>query len=115
MANALQFNGSNTNYVLATIPQLPQGSSHRTIEVRFKPNTGNRFYLSYGASATNQAFAMGIKGSGLNWVGFVNIDYYGNTNLLSPIKDTYRDWETDRKSTRLNSSHSAKSRMPSSA
>ena len=33
-----------------------------------------------------------------------------NDNL--PI---YRDWETDRKSTRLNSSHSAKSRMPSSA
>ena len=30
-------------------------------------------------------------------------------------KDQYRDWETDRKSTRLNSSHSAKSRMPSSA
>ena len=27
----------------------------------------------------------------------------------------YRDWETDRKSTRLNSSHSAKYRMPSSA
>ena len=31
---------------------------------------------------------------------------------LAPL---YRDWETDRKSTRLNSSHSAKSRMPSSA
>ena len=30
-------------------------------------------------------------------------------------KHMYRDWETDRKSTRLNSSHSAKSRMPSSA
>ena len=30
-------------------------------------------------------------------------------------KHLYRDWETDRKSTRLNSSHSAKSRMPSSA
>ena len=27
----------------------------------------------------------------------------------------YRDWETDRKSTRLNSSHSRASRMPSSA
>ena len=27
----------------------------------------------------------------------------------------YRDWETDRKSTRLNSSHSRESRMPSSA
>ena len=31
------------------------------------------------------------------------------------IFGVYRDWETDRKSTRLNSSHSAKSRMPSSA
>ena len=29
--------------------------------------------------------------------------------------DVYRDWETDRKSTRLNSSHSGESRMPSSA
>ena len=33
--------------------------------------------------------------------------------IVSPM--SYRDWETDRKSTRLNSSHSAKSRMPSSA
>ena len=31
------------------------------------------------------------------------------------LNNAYRDWETDRKSTRLNSSHSAKSRMPSSA
>ena len=30
-------------------------------------------------------------------------------------KRTYRDWETDRKSTRLNSSHITRSRMPSSA
>ena len=29
--------------------------------------------------------------------------------------NNYRDWETDRKSTRLNSSHSGESRMPSSA
>ena len=29
--------------------------------------------------------------------------------------DPYRDWETDRKSTRLNSSHRSLSRMPSSA
>ena len=35
-------------------------------------------------------------------------------NLNGPTL-SYRDWETDRKSTRLNSSHSAKSRMPSSA
>ena len=35
---------------------------------------------------------------------------------LSAMRDmNYRDWETDRKSTRLNSSHSRASRMPSSA
>ena len=33
----------------------------------------------------------------------------------SSRKSTYRDWETDRKSTRLNSSHRSLSRMPSSA
>ena len=37
------------------------------------------------------------------------------TELKAAISEAYRDWETDRKSTRLNSSHSAKSRMPSSA
>ena len=31
------------------------------------------------------------------------------------MKAAYRDWETDRKSTRLNSSHITRSRMPSSA
>ena len=31
------------------------------------------------------------------------------------IETNYRDWETDRKSTRLNSSHITRSRMPSSA
>ena len=39
------------------------------------------------------------------------IDKLNHINALG----IYRDWETDRKSTRLNSSHSAKSRMPSSA
>ena len=37
---------------------------------------------------------------------------HSNGRYIGPY---YRDWETDRKSTRLNSSHSAKSRMPSSA
>ena len=37
-------------------------------------------------------------------------------SLYIRYRDTrYRDWETDRKSTRLNSSHRSLSRMPSSA
>ena len=38
-----------------------------------------------------------------------------NVGDTDRLVEAYRDWETDRKSTRLNSSHSAKSRMPSSA
>ena len=37
----------------------------------------------------------------------------GNTCMVKEAR--YRDWETDRKSTRLNSSHRSLSRMPSSA
>ena len=35
--------------------------------------------------------------------------------LVAAVLGAYRDWETDRKSTRLNSSHRSLSRMPSSA
>ena len=35
--------------------------------------------------------------------------------VVSTNSHEYRDWETDRKSTRLNSSHRSLSRMPSSA
>ena len=64
-------------------------------------------------------------GSILGWTdGGVTIE--SGTSTMLTIKELdvddlliathpYRDWETDRKSTRLNSSHSAKSRMPSSA
>ena len=38
-----------------------------------------------------------------------------NGNYTDYRNRMYRDWETDRKSTRLNSSHSRASRMPSSA
>ena len=37
------------------------------------------------------------------------------TTVRPSIEGSYRDWETDRKSTRLNSSHEIPSRMPSSA
>ena len=52
--------------------------------------------------------------------GFKSITYGTEKDIDFSKKDItyplgYRDWETDRKSTRLNSSHSAKSRMPSSA
>ena len=57
-----------------------------------------------------------------SYIKFIQSEFIvsDNENFATPIdaiddETTYRDWETDRKSTRLNSSHSAKSRMPSSA
>ena len=58
------------------------------------------------------------------WNDLLNGKHGDNFNLFTQsdkdefdfiTEGKYRDWETDRKSTRLNSSHSAKSRMPSSA
>ena len=48
------------------------------------------------------------------------VQYATDASFTSPTSlfstsSIYRDWETDRKSTRLNSSHSGESRMPSSA
>ena len=56
------------------------------------------------------------KGYGLNMncedvLGYLSYDYEEGYSKMA----TYRDWETDRKSTRLNSSHITRSRMPSSA
>ena len=45
----------------------------------------------------------------------MEIDYAKLSGKPLAINQLYRDWETDRKSTRLNSSHRSLSRMPSSA
>ena len=49
----------------------------------------------------------------LNQYASVQIPWTGED--IKHVNNAYRDWETDRKSTRLNSSHSRASRMPSSA
>ena len=48
-------------------------------------------------------------------IGFLMAIGLERIGLLIVFFAGYRDWETDRKSTRLNSSHSRASRMPSSA
>ena len=56
---------------------------------------------------SRQFRSIGINSSGSNMLA--------TQILISVDSILYRDWETDRKSTRLNSSHSRASRMPSSA
>ena len=56
----------------------------------------------------------------LLWAGigpFIESDFFTHpeVDFNIALATVYRDWETDRKSTRLNSSHITRSRMPSSA
>ena len=47
--------------------------------------------------------------------GIARYDLGDHQGAIDDYNQEYRDWETDRKSTRLNSSHSRAARMPSSA
>ena len=62
-------------------------------------------YFLKSASSTRSGSQLAL---GLMWIAI-------SIPLALSINYPYRDWETDRKSTRLNSSHSGESRMPSSA
>ena len=60
-------------------------------------------------TVNTQLYEDASKGSAIK-LSFSGEDYYAWNDA-----GRYRDWETDRKSTRLNSSHITRSRMPSSA
>ena len=63
----------------------------------------------YNAARTTLGLAAADLGSNTDWQDQIFRTAYSQNHSF------YRDWETDRKSTRLNSSHRSLSRMPSSA
>ena len=65
---------------------------------------------NYSTSASSGNYSTSAA-SGNNSTSAVS----GNYSKSASSGPAYRDWETDRKSTRLNSSHRSLSRMPSSA
>ena len=80
--------------------------------------------LSLASSATeggvlfNQLISPELIGARLKGFSKLYDRYYFQRmtfKYVPLIPPGYRDWETDRKSTRLNSSHEIPSRMPSSA
>ena len=62
--------------------------------------------MSYGVPVGAAKGVTGLKAVG---------QAAGKGAIAGGMGGRYRDWETDRKSTRLNSSHITRSRMPSSA
>ena len=108
---------------LATILAFPEGETLNTLNTLVK--IGNAFMHPLAQEAH------GISRENANSEGIHPKEAFEKFHSMSEsaeclvchnhnfdfniIIQRYRDWETDRKSTRLNSSHSAKSRMPSSA
>ena len=70
--------------------------------------------LGLGLLATSGALLLSLSREWLRrqWTRFT---VWLELTLDGLLDFRYRDWETDRKSTRLNSSHEIPSRMPSSA
>ena len=88
--------------------------------------TGHRLVKQFNGHSGSNVFLREWPGGGfyVEKIGNTERNHERMTALLDAgypvpkiyhVEKDYRDWETDRKSTRLNSSHSAKSRMPSSA
>ena len=69
--------------------------------------------FGFGAGLQVMSFAL----NPINWISVVTLigTMFGMLCTVAMCAGGYRDWETDRKSTRLNSSHITRSRMPSSA
>ena len=97
--NHLRASGNNTNEVSMTSPL--SGA------------------VSLGVNSDLSALSLRATEYLQRWkevVQFASKDYSDQMRAQFGIKaPSYRDWETDRKSTRLNSSHITRSRMPSSA
>ena len=66
------------------------------------PNLAERIFIHAEVDAITRAFGKIRHGT-------------KNNSNRDQLVHAYRDWETDRKSTRLNSSHITRARMPSSA
>ena len=91
--------------------------------------------ILFRVNALSRSLEEGFNKAGLNYKLVGGMKFYERTEIKDLIayfriltnlsdnfsikrvinKPIYRDWETDRKSTRLNSSHITRSRMPSSA
>ena len=113
----------NVKYIIKEAKKNTNSTDKEAIEDEICINLLNRSlrYLIatlYNLNVRTKLFRKEQEYNPYSWVNPIfdlPEDIYAKNAIISLRVGKYRDWETDRKSTRLNSSHSAKSRMPSSA
>ena len=94
------------DFIATTNPSNDEECNFLEVLHTYTRDAVDEYANSIGANKPKLATALKPEG---------RTDIRHSRTLDGGIYRAYRDWETDRKSTRLNSSHSAKSRMPSSA
>ena len=94
------FKVANTRFAAHSLPPISPTKLIDTLEIAKK----NFRFPDNKLNTIANYFGLGSKTEG-----------HGADMWRKCLEDAYRDWETDRKSTRLNSSHITRSRMPSSA
>ena len=77
----------------------------------------NNFGIVWGAGFEYQRLRFENNYSSVTWADhqLIPIDLHENDKIASVKRSSFKTFYLDRKSTRLNSSHMPKSRMPSSA
>ena len=81
----------------------------------FRNNRDLKWILNQGGYVLPHTRSGKNKNITIEFVKPYDINKYRGGKSAPDYVYLYRDWETDRKSTRLNSSHITRSRMPSSA
>ena len=101
---------------LIPIKVLNSDGGGSTIDYVFqKVAQGIRYAVQIGAQVINMSLSYATSGISSLVVQDVQDAILEAHTAGVVVVVAYRDWETDRKSTRLNSSHITRSRMPSSA
>ena len=106
------------SYGFCSIGALTFDSACYTARYVMKKITGDNADNHYQGKVPEYVTMSRRPGIGSEWYTKYQSDLYNHDRCV--VRDgflalPYRDWETDRKSTRLNSSHRSLSRMPSSA
>ena len=122
----LHFPCDNSNLMYISYPHDPEDFiaeyTPTNYGYRWKYNNGtkvvkifsNTYHTSLTFPATTNQFSETTITIDCEEAG-ISVTSDENKKYAYTVMRDYRDWETDRKSTRLNSSHSGESRMPSSA
>ena len=76
-------------------------------------NRNSKYFTSY--TTIDDGLILSVSNTVNGVKRYINYRLIDIIDTESETPSAYRDWETDRKSTRLNSSHITRSRMPSSA